>query len=102
MNVSPDDLIDELDTDERRRVEMLTQTLVAEELAFRRLCDAREHTLDAITQHQPVTPQHIADLDRAMRNYIDEVRSGAGDSNSMAPDRQPQLEDPAPVSPPAE
>ena len=62
MNVSLEDLIDELDPEERNRVEILTQALIAEELAFRKLCDARERVLDAITQGHPVTPEHVADL----------------------------------------
>ena len=101
MNVSLEDLIDQLDPDERDRVEILTRTLVAEELAFGELCDARQRILDAITQLHPVTPEHIADLNRAMRNYIDELRNTPPHSNRTAPERQPQLEDPAPATAPA-
>ena len=102
MNVSLEDLIDELDPEERNRVEILTQALIAEELAFRKLCDARERVLDAITQGHPVTPEHIADLNHALRNYIDEVRGGARDPNVGRPERQPHVEDPSSASAPAE
>lgn len=76
MNTTLEELLDDLDPDERAKVDSLADSLIAEELALQRIAKTRKQTLATLAHDRKLTAADVAQLETTAELYISALRRG--------------------------